>query len=397
MLDIETISAVAFIAVVIFLAILDRKNIEFKYGMIMRRTKKGKNWLYDTARKHYKLIYRLTTIGVIVCLITSVLTFGVLAMSLYTMVANPQMAIEQGPSSRLILPQIGEVKYPGFVLGVPFWYWLIGIFVVVSVHEPFHAFAARLKNIAIKSIGVAVLFIFPMAFVEPNENQIKRLKMIPKMRIYSAGSFANLMAALGAVFVVFVLGNVAVNIFVPVGVKFNETLTNTPAQTAGLQGIITAVNGEPVEDLSEFVKIMDGVKPSENIEIETSYGVYNLTAIENPQNSSKAFIGVGGLENEYAFGGTLSDFGKPSEVLISSYSWVQNLFVWLFIINLGVGSLNLLPVRFLDGGYLYEAIFQKYFSKTTADRIITALSLASIFLIVMSLFGTDIIRLLITH
>jgi len=395
MFDFETISAIAFIAIVIALAILDRKNIEFKYGIIMRRTKRGKKWLYDAAKKHNKLILRFTTIGIVAGFIMSIVTFYILSMSVYSMFANPQRAIEQGPSSRLILPQIGGVSYPGFVLGVPFWFWLIGIFVVVSVHEPFHALAARLKNVAIKSLGVAVLLIFPMAFVEPNEVQIKKLKPLSKMRIYSAGSFANLLTALVTLLIALGLGMLAANIFTSVGVKFVSTIPNTPAQQTNLQGTIVAVNDQAVNDLSDFIKIMDEVKPNETIEIKTTYSTYNLTTTNNPQNSSKAFIGISDLEDDYVFAGTLKVLGKPSDEFLSSYSWVLSLFIWLFIINLGVGSLNLLPIRFLDGGYMYEVALQKYLNKTTVDNIITLLSAVSVFLLFMSLFGPDILKLFI--
>lgn len=395
MFDLETISAITFIAIVIILAILDRKNIEFKYGAIMRRTKKGKKWLYDTARKHYKLILKLTTIGVIVGFITSIVTFFILSFYLYNMFTNLERAIEQGPTARLILPQVGRVRYPSFILGVPFWFWLIGIFVVVSVHEPFHALAARLKNVAIKSLGLAMLLVFPIAFVEPNENQIKKLKPLSKMRIYSAGSFANLLTALVAVLIALGLGLLTNNIFTSVGVKFASTLPNTPAQQANLQGTIISISGKTVNDLDNFIKIMDEIKPNETIEIKTTFTTYNLTTTSNPQNSSKAFIGVGGLENDYIFGGALKALGKPSDSFLSAYFWILSLFIWLFIINLGVGSLNLLPIRFLDGGYLYETILQRYFNKKIVDNIITILSIVSVFLIFMSLFGPDILKLFI--
>ncbi|MBI4168215.1 MAG: hypothetical protein HY515_04640, partial [Candidatus Aenigmarchaeota archaeon] len=41
MLDILTLSAIAFFVIVGIIVYIDRKNIEFKYIMLLRRTKKG--------------------------------------------------------------------------------------------------------------------------------------------------------------------------------------------------------------------------------------------------------------------------------------------------------------------------------------------------------------------
>jgi len=41
-MDVETLSVLLFLGIVAVLIYSDRKNIEFNYGLIIRRTKKGK-------------------------------------------------------------------------------------------------------------------------------------------------------------------------------------------------------------------------------------------------------------------------------------------------------------------------------------------------------------------
>jgi membrane-associated protease RseP (regulator of RpoE activity) len=398
MLDLETISAIIFVLAVIAAIIIDRKNIEFKSGLIMRRTKRGKRWLYETARKYKKLLYWTTTIGVFAWFVISVVTFGILGYSVYNMFANPELAVAQGPSSRLILPSIGGVQYPNFVLGVPIWFWIIGIFVVVSVHEPFHAFAARLKNISIKSMGLALLFIFPIAFVEPDDNQVKKLKPLSKMRIYAAGSFANLMVALITFLIIFGVGLLASDIFSSVqdGAMIISVAPNSPASEAGLTKFttITEVDNQRVRNVTEFSDIMGKYTPNQTVQITTNDGVYSIRTIGSETNASRAIIGVN-LGSDLEFSGILSGLGKPSTTFLYWFDWVNQLFTWLFVINLGVGSFNLLPVRFLDGGYLYETLLQKFFKDKVVKNIITVLSVAFLFLIIMSLLGPSILSLLI--
>lgn len=391
MIDLETTSLIAFILIVIGLAIWDRKNIEFKYGVLLRKTKKGKKWLYETARKHPKLLSKIGTIGVVVGIIMSITTLFLLALPVYNMFTHPKEAVETGAAAGLLLPKVGGVEYPSFVIGVPFWYWLIAIFVVVSVHEPFHALMARLKKVTIKTLGVGLFLIFPLAFVEPDERQIKKLDRMSKLKIYAAGSFANLLTAL-AVFVLGVL--LSTQVLAPYGIGFDSTIPNTPAEQVNLQGVITSINDQNVGNIVDFIVIMEGVRPDETITIGTTSGEYALKTIGHPENSSVAFIGISGVENKYQFIGVFNNYGEPSHAFLSSYIWTVNLVVWLFIINLAVGAVNLLPIGPLDGGLMYEAILSKYFKKNTVKNIMIVLSAISIFLLLSSLFGVEIIRLL---
>jgi hypothetical protein len=48
-MDLETLSVIIFFGILAIIVYLDRKNIEFKSGLMMRRTKKGKKFIYNFA------------------------------------------------------------------------------------------------------------------------------------------------------------------------------------------------------------------------------------------------------------------------------------------------------------------------------------------------------------
>ncbi len=395
MLDFETLSIIVFILAIVVLAIADRKNIKYKSGLLTRRTKKGRKWIYGVAKKHFKLLSRLAKISAIIGVVTSILMFSLLFFFVYRIFSSPEKVIEEGAPVRLILPQIGKVRYPGFIFGIPFWYWMISIFVVVSVHESFHALIARLKNIKIKSFGLGLLVIFPMAFVEPDEKQIKKLDPVSKIKIYSAGTFGNFLTALVMLIITLSFLQLTSYMLSPAGVEFNHTLPDTPAHQANLEGTIIAVNNQSVRNVEEFVKIMETIEPNETMTITSTKNTYVFKTATHPENSTKAFIGVYSLSTDFVFSGVFEGYGKPTGEFLYSYFWVLGLFFWLFVINLGVGAINLLPLKPLDGGLIFNEILNKYTSKKIANRLIIYLSLITLFMLIMAIFGPSLLSMLV--
>ncbi len=75
---------------------------------------------------------------------------------------------------------------------MPLGYGLIALVTVIVVHEFAHGILARAEGIRIKSIGVLLLAIIPGAFVEPDEEEVKKANRLSKLRIYAAGSIFNI-------------------------------------------------------------------------------------------------------------------------------------------------------------------------------------------------------------
>ena len=386
MINLETISIIIFFSILAILAYRDRKNVEFKYGLLTRRTKKGKKLIYQFAEKHRKKLQTLGTVGVVVGVCASIYGFFTLFISSYNAILKPT-EIQQ--SFALVLPSVTGIKYPSFAIGVPFWYWIIGVFLVLMAHEPMHGLLARTEKITIKSFGLLLLIVLPGAFVEPDENQIKKLSTIKKMRIYASGSFGNfILAALLAIIVflfldpVFFRGAVAYSYLNYTSYNLTQPF---PAEQLNMTGPIISIDDKNVENTEDLREIMSDKKPGETILIKTTKGEYRLKLVNEPKNETKGYMGVLVADSR-----VLKDQYREDTILSPVLSSVTELFVWVLFLNVGIGTANLLPIKPLDGGLMFEEIVNVFFKKKWVNKIVKAVSIFTLLLVLIALFGPSI-------
>ena len=382
-MEIEAISVIVFFTIIGFLVYLDKKNIEFNHGLIIRRTEKGIKLITKIAKKYKKFLLYLGNFTVVFGVIASIL--GISYFIYQTFLFKT--------SAGIILPTVGSYQYPGPVFSVPFWYWIIAIFIVVSAHEPMHALFARLENVKIKNMGILLFFILPLgAFADPDEKQMNKLSWMKKLRIYAAGSFGNMIVAAIFIILLFCFNFFINSIITGDGIIFNNTIPNTGASEVELSGIITEINGTRVKSMNDFIDSMKNVKPGDTIKIKTTEGIYNVKTTENPENSTKAFIGINGVETFYVYTGLLNNIGVVSDEFIYIISWFRFLLFWILIINFGVGLFNLFPIKPLDGGLMFEEILKHYYKGENVKKIMNFVSLIVLFLILFNLFGPSLIN-----
>jgi membrane-associated protease RseP (regulator of RpoE activity) len=90
-------------------------------------------------------------------------------------------------------------------------------------------------------------------------------------------------------------------------------------------------------------------------------------------HSRPGFIGITGVITHFELGAGLEPFRQPID-------FIQGLLFFLFIINLGVGIVNLLPIKPLDGGKMWDAVLRKYVPKH-AKRIINTVGILILLLL----------------
>jgi membrane-associated protease RseP (regulator of RpoE activity) len=387
-MNLEIASILIFLGILGILIYLDRKNIEFNFGLFIRRTKKGKKIIYDIGDKHRGKLKIIGTIAIIVGVIASVSGFFLLVRSTYTFIVKPE---EATPEIKLVFPSVSGVKLPGFVLGIPFWYWIIGVFVVMFAHEPMHALLVRAEKVDIKSFGVLLFFILPGAFVDPDEKQIKKISTIKKLRIFAAGSFGNLIAAGIFLLLIFAYNFVIDSLMSTEGVVFEKTIENTGASEVGLKGTIIEINGKEVKSMTDFLNIIKDVKVGDVLNIKTTQGIFNVKTISNPDDSKQPFIGISKPTTLFVYKGLLEDFGVVSDRTLSVISWFLGLFGWVFVLNMGIGVFNLFPIKPLDGGLMLEAIVKHFYNGKKVNYLVNGLSLFTLLLILINLFGPSLI------
>ncbi len=391
MIDLYLLSVLIFFSILAVLIYRDRKNIDIKYILFMRRTKKFRNILDRIARKSILFWKIIGTIAFIVCLYYMIIgTYSMIrvAQLIYAgVIAQPALSIA------LPVPTEEVVIAPGFI-GIPFWFWIIVVAVLLIPHEAFHGIIARAEKIKLKDVGLLLLAIFPGAFVEPNEKQLKKSRLMTKLRIFSAGSFINIVIGLSIIFLVQNL------IWAPNvnGILITNVNETTPAGYAGLKEgtFLESINGKELSmsfnDYSFSVLTIPGVttknatrvlssfilfielswyKPGDNITLRANGVVYEIELAEHPEIENFPYIGIGSVIDTKDVNLFLVLF--PLLALIASLSIL-------------IGIFNILPIYPLDGGLIVKAFADKYIKKRS-NQITIGITLIMLFIIIYSFVG----------
>jgi len=253
-----------------------------------------------------------------------------------------------------VAPVLPGVKVMAGLPVLSFWHWIIAIFVVAVIHEFSHGVFARLYNVRIKSSGFAFLGPILAAFVEPEEKQLSKEKKRVQLAVFSAGPFSNIILG---ILCALVLGYVTAPIFTSMyqgdGVVVGGVVDDFPAAKAGIEVpfTLTGINGVKVRDLDSFVNVTDRLHPGDKAGLETDKGEYSIVLAKNPDNETKSFIGVTSFDVKRKLKEEVRV--KYGRVLPAVFSWVHMLVFWLFVINIGVGLFNLLPLGPVDGGRMF--------------------------------------------
>lgn len=117
-----------------------------------------------------------------------------------------------------------QLVIPG--LTIPLWYGLVGLAVVMVVHELSHGVVARAERLPLKSVGLVLLAVIPGAFVEPDEEALASSRLRSRLRVYGAGSMANIVTAFIAALI---LSYAILPILTPSGIEVGGIIPGSPA------------------------------------------------------------------------------------------------------------------------------------------------------------------------
>ncbi|MFX1264359.1 MAG: site-2 protease family protein [Promethearchaeota archaeon] len=274
---------------------------------------------------------------------------------------------------------------PGVTItGLPMVYMLIGLAVTLITHEFAHGLASSKDEVPIKSSGLIFFFVIFGAFVEPDEEVFEN-QVGPKsrMRLFAAGSYANLITA----FIVFILMmnfnpimSIAFN--QPNGAYVYETVPGSPgAEALEIGDVIVGLNDTDIDIWTDVRDFMVNTTAGSQVTIHTLDGspvAIVLTA--NPNNATQGYIGILGADHWEP---------KPGWDLFLSPLYVlhmQQILLWLWIVLVSVGLLNLLPIPALDG----DRIIKNALSLVTDDEkkikyIMWPLRIASLVIVIGSI------------
>ncbi|MBI2138498.1 site-2 protease family protein [Candidatus Woesearchaeota archaeon] len=369
---------------------LQRKNIEVqKFAswllyFAMYRTKAGLQWMDSIAGKFKKSLHVLAYVSIIAGFFGMVFISYALVASFLNIFIRPEAVSGVG----LVLP----IKARG-VFFVPFFYWIVSIFVIALVHEFSHGIFARLYGMRVKSSGLAflgiVVPIIPAAFVEPDEKEIKKRPVKEQLAVYSAGAFANFIVALLIFgFVALAGASMVSSIITPDGLEVTGFMEGGyPAEKAGLMKgeIITGIDQFSTPLKENFSFALGRKKPGENVTVLTNASNYTITLGSHPDDASKPYLGVYVEPHTELNKGFVERYGKPTATFLL---WLMGLLYWLFVLNLGIGMFNLAPLGPLDGGRMLLVVLQNFFKEEKAVKIWKYIGAAFLFILLATMaFG----------
>lgn len=378
-MDIQTILAIIFVVgLSIFLFIERRRIIVQKIVgplvyFVMIRTKIGLKFMDAVASRFRTPLKYFGYVGIVVGYLGMVYIAFELVRTTIKIFTEPAAVAGVG----LVLPvQIKGAFY------VPFVYWILALFVIIVIHEGSHGIWARVHNIKVKSSGFAalgiILPIVPAAFVEPDEKQLPKRPRREQLSVFAAGPFSNIVT--GFLFLLFltqVLTPLSTGIYDLDGITVSSVAEGSAAEVAGISvdEYITELNSEPITDGASLSAALESLSPGDTVAVVTNTNSYEVTM----GGEDRAVLGINveqhkTVKPDFALGG----------VGAAIYNWIIGLFYWLFLLSLGIGLINLVPVGPIDGGRMFKIATDTLFGKY-GDKVFASVSWAFLLILLINI------------
>jgi membrane-associated protease RseP (regulator of RpoE activity) len=323
--------------------------------------------------------------------------------SLFTLLWNPAAgdAVRKlGPGAYLLLPGINPV--------LPFLYGWFAIICAIAVHEGAHGVIARNLGLKVRSSGLLFFLFIPVgAFVDVDEEQLKKAKSKVSSRILAAGVGGNIaVAAVCLIGVLVIAGGLA-----PVidGVYVYDVVQGMPAEVAGLlpKDVLVSVDNVRINSTMDLRTLLENKTLGDIVQVTVARGEMwqdqfstsvNLTVSEN---RTVMGVSLGDLMIEerlrnyqaltpdrlpmYLVPPALASGLVPfSESLASFYShWLgtqwhvlANVLFWLWFVNVNVAVFNALPIYPLDGGRMFNIALKSVMRERGREKLISRTTLA---------------------
>jgi membrane-associated protease RseP (regulator of RpoE activity) len=316
---------------------LEKYNIEVAPLYLTYKTQRLNSFLRENASKHPQFWKVASNIGVCTAVGEIIFAVYILSNNLLNFLFAPQQA-------QAIFPLL-----PGITISLRWFpYLLIAIGLAITVHELSHGVVASLEQIAVKSAGIILAPITFGGFVEPDEDEFHKARLLSKLRLVASGSLANLVFGL-------IITLIATSIFIPnSGVLIMNVDEAGAAYSAGIRPweVLLTINNTQINNLIDLTHVMNTVRPGDFLVVETTTGTQLLTTMPSPTNTSRGIMGISNLVDYFAL--------RVGEVS-PEFTYHCNLTLyWLSLLMINLAVFNMLPLFPLDGeAYLYSIIQEK--------------------------------------
>ena len=360
--------AVIWILSAVFHDRLEKHGFEINFPVIMWKTQRLRGLISRISNFSPTFWRWYMNVGIVVA-------FGAMAFITWTLVSSLPSVFE-APAVSIIIP---GVEMPGSSIYIPFFYGLIALATVLVVHEFSHGIQSVGEKISIKSIGLLLFAIIPGAFVEPDEDELKEAKRSSRLRVYAAGSIANISLAVIALLIVSLVYAGIPHYFAEDGIAIDRIVSDSPSDGVLKEGmVLEAIDNHQITNSSDYLDVVSHYSPGDNVSVKTDQGSYTLTLDKNPNNDSRGYFGIQANKHFKLINNSM---GPIPWILFE----LLELFQWVAMLNLGIGLFNLLPLKPLDGGYMLEILLSYKLSENIYKPIVNALSVVMAMIIIFSI------------
>lgn len=380
----------------------EQRRFEFNFPLLIVRTKRF-SFIFEKLGSFRSTRYISWIFLVLVPFIAGIALY-LIVNSLIGLLNNPgigQVARELGPGTILLLPGINPI--------LPVFYGWIAIVLAIAIHEGAHGVIARNVGLNVKSSGLLFFLIIPIgAFVDVDEEQIKKAKPRSSLKVMAAGVGGNIIVgALCLLSVLVLVGGLA-----PVidgGVYVGEVTEGMPAKAAGLlpKDVIVSIDSIIISNSTDLRALLDTKTSGEMVNVTVARGEswqYRFSTIVNltvSENRTVMGISAGDLMTEerlqyyqdfsldklslYIVPPTLASGIVPfSDSLAMFYSspvpyWnvIANVLFWVWFVNFNLAIFNALPLYPLDGGRIFNITLKKLVGGRVSEKAIYLTTLAA--------------------
>jgi membrane-associated protease RseP (regulator of RpoE activity) len=107
-----------------------------------------------------------------------------------------------------------------------------------------------------------------------------------------------------------------------------------------------------VDSVKNFTDLIAKHNPGDRVVITTNQSAYAVILDSNPKNESKAYLGISTRQHTEVKPSFAAKYGL---FVPDAIKWISGFLYWLFVLNLGIGLFNLLPLGPIDGGRMVKA------------------------------------------
>ncbi len=377
-----------------------QRRVEFNFPLLIIRTKIFSG-LFDKLGSFRAASYASWITLFLVPFVAGIALY-LIVNSLIGLLTNPavgQIARDLGPGSILLLPGINPI--------LPIVYGWVAIALAIAVHEGAHGVVARNVGLKVKSSGLLFFLIVPIgAFVDVDEEQIKKAKPRSSLRVMAAGVGGNVV--FGAICLILML--VLVGGLTPVvnGVYFNDVTSGLPAQDAGIlpRDVLVSIDDVKISSIDELRTALDNKTAGDIIKVTVERG-------EKWQNQFTTYVNLTIADNRTVMGVITSDLMTEARLknyqtfsldrltiflvpptlasgivpfsdslapfythwLGSQWAILANGLFWLWFVNFNLAIFNALPIYPLDGGRIFKITLQRFAGSRLKNKTIHIITL----------------------